>query len=339
MEIDYIKKLLLEKDDIIVDLLETYHFHNIRLLNNEIRCSHDVDSNATSVRIRLIDGLPSTDFSRGIKGDVFSLIMNVRAVSFYEVIQKAKFLLGLGDNIEVKQKPKLFGGVYDSIGKKKARQQTEIKTYSLDILNSYDNGYCTKFLKDGISLKAQKHFRVGYDYNTERITVPWYTFDGQLIGIMGRYNGKLSETHAKWFPIIAFSKSCTLYGFHQNYQSIVESDTIYIGESEKFVMQLYTMGYENSVALGGNSISDTQIKQLISTQPKNIIFALDEGLDVNLMISNCLKVKELGIKFGVKVGYILDREYKYLQLHGKQSPSDLGKQVFEGLINECITYV
>lgn len=339
MEIDYIKELLLEKCDSIVELLETYDFHNIRSLPNEIRCSHDIDSNATSVRIKLVEGLPSTDFSRGIKGDVFSLIMNVKHVSFFEVIQKTKYILGLGDNIQVKQKPKLFGGVYDSIGKKKSNVMLEVKTYDMKILDDYRNGYCTKFLKDGISLKCQKYFDIGYDYNSDRITVPWYTFDGQLIGIMGRYNGNLKETHAKWFPIIPFSKSSTLYGFHQNYQTIVESDEVYIGESEKFVMQLYTMGYYNSVALGGNSICENQIKQIISTQPKRIIFALDEGLDVNVTIANCLRVKELGSKFGIQVGYIFDTKNKYLELNGKQSPSDLGKQVFEKLISECIIYI
>lgn len=339
MDISYIKEKMLESEDCIVELLELYHFHNIRKLNNEIRCSHDVDSNATSVRVRLVEGLPSTDFSKGVKGDIFTLIMNIKNASLYEVIMKVKFLLGLSDDIEVKKKTPLFGGVYDNIRKRKGKEPVPVKTYDLKVLDDYRNGLSHKFLKDGISLMSQKYFGVGYDTHSERITVPWYSFSGELIGIMGRYNGNLSETHAKWFPVIAFSKSCTLYGFYHNYQTIVESDTIYIGESEKFVMQLHTMGYGNCVALGGNAICDTQIKQLLSTQPKSIIFALDEGLDVNIAIANCLKVKQLGHKLGVKAGYILDKQGKYLKPNEKQSPSDLGKQVFEGLVNECIIYV
>lgn len=339
MDIDFIKEKMLEHEDCIVELLEKYQFHNIRKLTNEIRCSHDVDSNATSVRIKLVEGLPSTDFSKGVKGDIFTLIMNIRNTSLYEVIQTVKFLLGLTESVEIKKKSSLFGGVYDNIKKRKKNESVPVKTYSLDILKDYNNGLSNKFLKDGISLMSQKYFGVGYDLNTDRITVPWYSFSGELIGIMGRYNGKLSETHAKWFPVIAFSKSCTLYGFYQNYQHIVQSNTIYIGESEKFVMQLHTMGYNNSVALGGNAICDTQIKQLLSTQPKEIIFALDEGLDINIAVANCLKVKQLGEKLGVSVGYIIDKQGKYLKPNEKQSPSDLGKNTFENLIKECIVYI
>lgn len=339
MDIDYIKDKMLENEDCIIDLLEKYQFHNIRKLTNEVRCSHDVDSNATSVRVKLVEGLPSTDFSKGIKGDIFTLIMKARNTSLYEVIQTVKFLLGLGEEVEVKKKSSLFGGVYDNIRKRKQNERVPVKTYSLQTLKDYENGFSYKFLKDGISLKSQKYFGVGYDIHTDRITVPWYSFSGELIGIMGRYNGKLSETHAKWFPVIAFSKSNTLYGFYHNYQSIVQNDTIYIGESEKFVMQLHTMGYGNCVALGGNAICDTQIKQLLSTQPKTIVFALDEGLDTNIAIANCLKVKQLGEKLGVNVGYIIDKQGKYLKPNEKQSPSDLGKTVFESLVEECIVYV
>lgn len=339
MEIDYIKHELLNNTESIVELLETYGFHNVRVFPTEIRCSHDTDSNATSVRVKLVEGLPSTDFAKNLKGDVFTIIMNIKKASFYELIQKSKYLLGLGDNIEVKQKPKLFGGIYDSISKRKNNKPQDIKTYSLDILNNFKNGYSKKFLDDGISLQCQKHFNVGYDFNTDRITVPWFSFSGELVGIMGRYNGKIEDTHAKWFPVIPFSKSCTLYGFYDNYQSIVESDVIYIGESEKFVMQTYTMGYKNSVALGGNNISETQIKQLISTHPKEIIFAFDEGLDMSVIISQCMKTRNLCERFNIAVGYICDINYKYLTPNSKQSPSDLGKEVFDNITRDCIIYI
>lgn len=339
MEIDYIKNQLLENEQYIVELLEVYGFHNIRLSNSEIRCSHDTESNATSVRVRLVEGLPSTDFAKNITGDIFTVIMNLKKCSLFELIQKAKHLLGLGDDIQIKQKPKLFGGVYDSISRRAKNQSQEVKTYEISLLDDYDNGYSKKFMEDGINLFCQKYFRVGYDVNTDRITVPWYSFSGELVGVMGRYNGKLSETHAKWFPVIPFSKSCTLFGFYQNYEQLVINDYIFIGESEKFVMQLFTMGYRNSVALGGNHISDMQIKQLLTTQPKYIIFALDEGLDINMMIAQCLKVKNICEKFNVKVGYVYDKRYEYLTQHGKQSPSDLGKSVFDNLIQNCIVYV
>ena len=337
MEITYIKSLLLKDVESIVKLLEYYKFDNIKLTTSEIRCGHNSDSNSTSVRIKLVEGIPSTDFSRSVSGDIFTLIMDVRNQKFYDVLQVTKDILSL-DVINIVKKLPIFGGVYSHIKRGKDYNQLDLKTYSEEILMQYENGLNTRFLKDGISLKTQKKFKVGYDYDTQRITVPWTTYDGRIIGIMGRYNGN-DQVDCKWFSIISFSKCNTLYGFSENYHSLLHNDTIFIGESEKFVMQLDSMGYNNCVSLGGNAINESQIKQIISTCPSNIIFCYDEGLNFKTLYTQCMKCYSICMKFGIRVGYVLDKEGNLLKPGSKNSPSDLGKQVFDELIRQNVIYL
>ena len=338
MDISYIKQIMLEDVDNIINLLSYYKFENIKNLRDEIRCSHDKDSNATSVRIRLVDGMPSTDFARNIRGDIFTLITESRNESLRDVINTTKSVFGiLNSKNAPKKRQVIFGGIYSNIRKNNSIN-IDIKTYDRSLLMKYDNGLNTRFLNDGISLKTQKKFNIGFDNDTQRITVPWFSYDGDVVGIMGRINIDNCNNY-KWFPIIPFSKSNVLYGFYENYHDIVSSDTIYIGESEKFVMQLDTMGYKNAVSLGGNAISDIQIKQIISTMPNNIIFCYDEGLDFDIIYSHCLKCYNLSKKFGINVGYIYDKNYDILKQGTKNSPSDLGKAAFDKLREYYVEYI
>ena len=337
MEISYIKSIMLEDVDNIVKLLYYYKFDNIKQTKSEIRCSHDRDSNSTSVRIRLVEGLPSTDFSRNIKGDIFTLIMTTRNEKLFNVINNVKNIFGIDGGKEFKQRKPIFGGVYEGIRKRK-NNINDYKVYDISILEIYNNGLNTRFLKDGISLRTQKKFNIGFDNDTQRITVPWTSYSGEIIGIMGRHNVDC-ETNYKWFPIIPFSKSNTLYGFSENYNEIINNDDIFIGESEKFVMQLDTMGYNNCVALGGNAISEMQVKQIISTMPKNIIFCYDEGLDFDIIYSHCCFCHDLCSKFGINVGYVYDINGDILKHGTKNSPSDLGKECFDKLIKNYVSFL
>ena len=155
---------------------------------------------------------------------------------------------------------------------------------------------------------------------------------------MGRYNAD-SDDIAKWFPIIAFYKTAVLFGYSENYASILESDTIYIGESEKFVLQLDTMGLNNAVALGNNRISSCQIKAIMKTFPKKIIMCYDEGLDINIILDQCIKVKEIASLLNVSVGYVYDENNEILQKGSKASPSDLGKENFERLVTDHVRWL
>lgn len=339
MSITEIKKELCKNPDNIKKLLEYYKFYGIHSTTKEIRCARDKESNKTSIRVMINDNLFAEDFAKAIKGDLFSIICNCRNLKLYEVINTTKALFNIENGLigETFQKKTVFGGIFDNL-KKRNEQVYSCETYREEILNDYNNGYNIRFLRDGISLKTQKKFNIGYCNETNRITVPWRDYEGKIVGIMGRYNGT-SDNLPKWFPVIPFSKSMVLFGYSENYIQLLNNDIIYVGESEKFVLQLDTIGYNNAVALGKNSVSSQQIKAILKTLPKKIIMCYDEGLDLNIIINQCMKIKESSKLLNIEVGYVYDENNEILNEGSKDSPSDLGKENFERLVNYHVRWL
>ena len=335
MDIQDLKNRLKDNPQEIGDILEFYGYCKIKINSKEIRCARDEEGGANSIRIKLNDSLSSFDFVKNIDGDIFSLIMTHKNKSFYEVLQDIKGLLNI-DNVRQRKKANVFGGMFTKLSKVK-ETISEIKTYDESILYEYENVWNIRFANDGISPKIQKKFKIGYDIKTHRISVPWFTSEGKLCGVMGRLNyTPESEDVPKWFPLIAFTKSFVLYGFSENYKYLVENETIFVGESEKFVLQLATMGYRNAVSLGGSNITEEQIKLIMTTNPSKIIMCWDEGLDMLVMKNNLVKFKEFMRFRDFELFVIIDKSYKYIPKGSKASPSDFGKVVFDKIKNECI---
>ena len=99
------------------------------------------------------------------------------------------------------------------------------------------------------------------------------------------------------------------------------------------------MGYNNCVSLGCNSISEYQIKAVLKTFPKKIIMCYDEGLDLNIIIEQCLKIKKIARLLNIKVGYVYDYDNVILEKGSKNSPSDVGKENFERLVSEYVKWI
>lgn len=332
-----LKKRLMNNPHHIENILEKYGFHNIDIRSKEIRCGIDESTNDTSVQIKLNEKLTANDFGRDIHGDLFSLIMKCKNVQLKEIIQTVKEELGI-TYIEFHKTKKIFGGFYDKI-KRRNRDSTELKKYDEDVMKDYINKYNTLFLKDGINLDTQRKFKLGVDHFSCRITVPWYDCEESLVGIEGRYMGDYKKDEvAKWFPVVAFSKSQFLFGYNTNYTDLQSADEIYVGESSKFVMQLDTLGINNALALGGNSIHNQQIKQLSWLNPKRIILCLDEGLDEELIHRQVEKTRILLKFFDIQIGFVIDKNNKILEKGSKNSPSDVGLEGFKELVNNYVEW-
>lgn len=335
-----IKRRLLNNHDEIVKILEDFDFENIKVKKDYIFFSHSIDSSPTGCNIKLNDHLYAKCYTKNIEGDIYSFLMQMRKLTFSEILRRIKKLLNITNDFKPKQE--VFGGFFKQVKKiDNRRNAVELELENIideEELSKYDNGLNLRFLQDNISLEVQKEFRIGYDVNSDRISVIWNNYEGEPIGIMGRYNSDNLNDIPKWLPIIPFPKSQYLFGYSENYSSLY-GNSIYIGESEKFVLQLATYNYRNALALGCSSISEVQIKNLLALNPKEIIFCFDEGLDVEVIKKNVLKVKNYIPLLNIKVGVLLDRSNKYISKDSKASPSDLGKEVFESFVQECIIYV
>jgi len=335
-----LKTELINNPQHIENILEDYGFCNIDVRSKEIRCGIDEDTNKNSIRIKLVnnDYLYVTDFGRSVNCDFFSFIIKSKNVEFRDVINTVKKELGI-KYLAYTKKKSIFGGFYDKIRKHNSTT-IEILEYEENILEQYSNKFNIKFFKDGISFHTQKKFSIGLDIISQRITCPWWSFDGKLVGITGRYIGDYEKDETlKWFPVIPHPKSLTLYGYTENYQYLQGCEELYIGESEKFVLQLDTMEIYTGLALGGNSIHAQQIIHIINLNTSRIIFCYDESLDEEVILAQIKIVKEKIKFFDIKIGYIIDRKNKILPKGSKMSPTDLGKEKFLELKNEYVEWV
>ena len=129
--------------------------------------------------------------------------------------------------------------------------------------------------------------------------------------------------------------SKSLYGFWQNYKYLTEN-TVYIFEAEKSVMQAYSYGIRNCVALCSGSISRDQIKILHEIQPEKVLFLHDVGFEKDNIIRNIDLFRRYNRFSETKVGYWDWTKGNYSE---KFSPSDLGKNEFNRIINEEVVLV
>lgn len=317
-----LKKQLIENPEYIISILEHFEFTNIKLLRNEIRFSYGENHDATGIRIKLInnDGLFVQDFVRADnKGDLISYIIKARSAQFTEVMSCIKNTLGIS-SYAVK-KNKVFGGFFDPI---KNKSLYESKIYPETILNEY-KGCNIKFLKDNISFETQQKFGIGFDIQSQRITIPIRNSYGELIGIKGRCNYEPEDNEPKYLYIVPCAMSTTLYGYSENYDSLMCADEIYIFEAEKSVMQAYDFRVRNCVALGSNNLSLNQIKLLYFLQPKRVIFMLDKGLDYSQTYNNRDSLLNFCRMNEIEV-YMWD--WKNSELPDKASPTDYGENEF-----------
>lgn len=325
-----IKRSLLEAPDSIINILTEYDFYKPQIRYNEIRCGLYEGSNPSAICIRLKnnDNLYVNDFSRNINADIISYIIKVKNVTFKEVLHSIKAELGIENFYDLGNKHSAFGGFYDTI--RKQNSALYVKTYPDSILNEFKNVYNLRFIKDNISFEAQDYFNIGYDEASQRITIPIYNPYGEIISIKGRANWNVTDDEPKYLYLIPCAASSTLYGYAQNYVHL-QGGTIFIFESEKSVLQCYSYGIKSAVALGSNSLSDTQCKLLMSLQPKRIVFMLDKGLDLQNTFNNIEKLRRYTRMSDVTIWYW---DWCKSELPDKSSPSDYGKEELMKIVEE-----
>ena len=334
-----VNEALSADENIVREILEELEFTQLTFdtCKRTFRFAREEGRNPTSMVLNL-DTLSFHCFSTNSKGNLYTLIMQRKDMNFPTALKWAADFAGL-DREEYDIDIKLpFGGFFQGLVREISEPEFSMKTYDESALDEYKGFYNTMFFKDGISFESQEKFNIGYDALSNRVTIPIYSLDNKLIGIMGRYNGKC-EKEERWLPIIPCSRSLTIYGFIENYQSIQEKGMAIIGESEKFVMQADSFGCHIALATSGCHISDTQAKHIKSMFLPKIILAYDEGLSEEDIIAEAEKLKMDNQIYKNQVGYIYDREHKYLPEGSKASPSDLGKEVFSTLVKEYVVWL
>ena len=328
-----VKEKLLEQPESIEHILDTFGFDRIRSNNRELRCAFEPGMNPTAVVIRLQDNenLFVKDYERNISLDLINYLVKSKNIPFKDVMNAIKQELHLDSIYNYKRKIGLFGGIYSNISR--SNGEISVTTYPEEILKPYGNTPNLLWLKDGISLSTQRKWCIGYDVQSQRITMPIRTSTGEIIAIKGRLNGEPEEFEPKYLYIVNGPMSQTLFGYSENYSSLYENE-VFVVESEKSVLKLDSWGYNNVVALGSNSLSATQAKLLLSLNPKCVTFLLDKSLplentkrNADLLKTFCT-MRQLEIHFWDWADNIT--------LDDKSAPCDDSKEEFEYIIKNEI---
>lgn len=298
--------------------------------------------NPMGVVIKNCPGLNYYSYSRGIHiedgKDIFNLIETVKNIRFSEAIKYVHNLFGLklGYNIKKKDKPKI--DILDifkrnSVRKKYICNVNDIKYLDENTLEDFYPGLHISWYKDNIMPWTAKKFHLCYSYSQQRQIIPIrYWLDGRLVGTNARTVKDDYELFniKKYYISKGYNKSMNLYGFWENQKDIEEKDYCVLYEAERSVLKRDSMCDPTGLALQGHSISEEQIRIILSLDIHEVVVAMDKDVDVKEVWSICEKF------YGKrKVSYIWDTE----KLIGrKDSPADASNKTYQQLFKNRVVY-
>ena len=223
------------------------------------------------------------------------------------------------------------------------KKQVELEKYPSGILDIFMKNYPVEWLNDGISRRAMDKYNIKYSVSQNKIIIPHYDINNNLIGIRGRaLNEWEIENIGKYMPIQIEKKwythplSLNIYGLNHTKENIKKYGICYIGEAEKFCLQSESFSFPNcSCAVCGSQFNKYQLDILMKNcQPKEIVICFDkEEKDKE---DKCFfKLYNLCKKYinYCKMSFIYDTE-NLLKL--KESPTDCGENIFKKLLEKRI---
>lgn len=218
------------------------------------------------------------------------------------------------------------------------KEQPKLNIYNSGVLDTFNKFYPVEWLNDGITRRAMDKFNILYSISQNKIIIPHYDINNNLIGIRGRALNKWEvENIGKYMPVkientwYKHPLSLNLYGLNINKDNIKKNGYVFIFEAEKSVLQFESFQQDNcAVAVCGSNFNKFQLNLLIKEcHPKEIIICFDKeenkGEDKYFMKlwNICQKYKNY-----CNFSFIYDRENL---LDMKDSPSDKGELVFNQL--------
>ena len=219
----------------------------------------------------------------------------------------------------------------------------ELQTYNAAVLGGFEKYYPIEWLEDGISKESMDKFNIRFSISQNKIIIPHYNINGELVGIRGRaLNPQDVELFGKYMPVqiegqwYSHPLSLNLYGLNINKENIRRDGIAILVESEKAVMQADQFSIPNyCVAVCGSRINKFHINLLLRTvQPRQIVVAFDNEeeqkshLYFDKLYKMCEKYKDY-----CNMSFIYDRD-GLTKL--KDSPTDKGEAIFEELLKKRV---
>ena len=323
MDLQALREYIVE-NDMVPHLLESMKCHHVKRHTDYFSCANPDGDNLASVNV-YIPSLSVVNYTRDLDSaskyhDIFTLVQFYNSCGFFEAVQFVCNCLGLSvyhDFDEDLPDSLIITREILKMVEEESQADVErpLRPIPEKILSYYIPCVNDIFKNDGISYNVQKTFEIGYDTYSNRITIPIRNYNGDLIGVKGRYFGNIPEGTdiQKYIYLEPCNKSQVLFGLDKTYNKIEAKHFAFVGESEKFVMQLWSYGDQNAVATGGKTISKQQI-EMLSRICDRVILCLDKDVEV-------AELKKIADKFlGYTMVYTVVDEAGVLGKH--ESPSD-----------------
>lgn len=336
MDAEEIKNIILDDVSVVSKILENLGMHHIQLHNNYYTFGLLDGDNTASTSLYLDDlGVKAYTRENEKITDIIDLVLYVQRIN--KIVENPTVWtavlwlceeLGINtNNNQSSYKPKIYQSPFTKFQKYIKEIMESFKTgidkaviqlqpkLNENILMEYLDWDNTEFYKDNISYLTQTEFELGIDVFSHRITIPIRDELGRLIGIKGRRVWDIvDENNPKYIYLKKCRKSEVLYGLDKTLPYIKEKDEVIICESEKGVMQLWTYGVKNSVAIGCHKISSIQLDKIIRINVSNIVIAFDKDVSINELLEEYKKLCNFS-----NVTCIVDR---FNLLEEKESPMD-----------------
>lgn len=240
-----------------------------------------------------------------------------------------------------------FYSVYESHYDKyrKTKPLVNLPHYNKNILNIYTSFATPEWLEDGISEEVMNIYNIKYSIANNKIIIPHYDIDNNLIGIRGRALNENDLLIGKYMPVqiegytYSHPLSYNLYGLNVVKDNIKKYELAIVAESEKSALQYMTMfGKDKAICVAccGSSFHRYQLDLLLSCGAKKVLIAFDKEGETwekrqkyyNKLYSICNKYKNF-----CKMGFIFDSSNL---LNLKDSPFDKGKEIAMKLIEQGV---
>lgn len=284
--------------------------------------------------------------SCGFIGSIFDLVSKVLN---YDFLTSFKFVcnffnIDYSTNFSEYKDLRVDNSFIKKFNKKK--EDIVLKIHDEMVLNNFSCLYHETWINDHITRETMIKFNIRYDISCNRIIIPHYNLDNELIGIRCR-NLNEAEVNAgkKYMPITInttlynYPTHSNLFGLNVNKEAIRKYKKVIIVESEKAVLQLYSYYGQDciAVACSGSFISLYQIEILKDLGVEVVILALDKefetiGDEDEIVYRKKIKksfVDKMSIYFNLQIIW----DFKNL-INKKDSPTDKGREVFEELLKE-----
>lgn len=213
--------------------------------------------------------------------DIISLVQHVKNIDFAHAVQYICNVLHIDESVyQVNEQIDNWAELRRFLPNAEP-EPDKLLTYDKSILSLFDHLYPQEWLDYGISTDILDKFGIGWYARQACISIP-VVFNGQLVGVRGRYTREQDVVKGKYRPIctldgtvLKFPSSACLYGYDQNKAAIAKSRQVVLFESEKSVLKSPQYGIDNSLAVFGSNISKQHIQLLLELGVNDVVIAFD----------------------------------------------------------------